>query len=732
MKPVAALSILAISLAIGAGTAVAGEAGIHGANNAVETVVVVGKREQPITRAAASVSVIDAEMLARTLSVSIRDAVRYEPGVTVPSDPIRFGVDTFAIRGIGGSRVASEVDGVPVPDGFAIGNFASSGRSFVPIGFVDRIELLRGPASALHGSDAIAGVVAFDTLDPADVADDGSGAVQTSVDYSSADRSRGATGVLATRTTGIEALLGVEYRMGGDREIAGPAEPNPRDYVSSSAIGKLVWPGARAGRIEVAATGDRARTLTDVEALLALQGRFANTVAMRGDDSSERLRFSIERQSWAPRGPDGLTWQLYWQRSAVQQDTHEERAAAPPRIPGPTAIHRRFDFSTRHWGGEVTVTRQWRKAGWQHDLVYGIAGDTATIGEMRSATLTDTQTGATTDVILGEKFPLRDFPRTRVRELGLFVQDELRSPADRWTLIPAVRIDGYDLEPLPDTAYAAEHPGSPAVGAQTLSVSPKFGIIHRVEPGLSLYAQYSRGFRPPPFSDVNIGLEIPLFNVRAIPNPDLEPETSNGFEVGIRAAHQGWSFEASAYYTAFENFIESRVNLGRDPDSGIVLFQSRNVAEARIYGVEASLSSSIVRRPPGWSWRGSLSWARGEDQTTGYELQAVAPAQLVLSSAYGSISGRWSSELILTAVDRKRGLADRDQDLFAPHGYLTLDLFAYVELGDHLSVDIGLLNATDAHYTQWPDVAGRSANDPLLPFYRQPGRSISLRVSWRP
>ncbi|HSN72235.1 MAG TPA: TonB-dependent hemoglobin/transferrin/lactoferrin family receptor [Steroidobacteraceae bacterium] len=731
MRHGTAIFVLAIALPA-AGGALAADPDRGEATAALETVVVVGKREQPVTRAAARVTVIDAEALARTLSRDIRDAVRYEPGITVPSDPIRFGVGSFAIRGIGGNRVASEIDGVPVPDAFGIGSFASSGRSFVALEFVDRIEVLRGPASALYGSDAIAGIVAFETLDPTDLTGERFVAAVAHGDYSSVDRSRGATGVLAARADGLEALLGVAHRAGHARDIAGAIEPNPREYDSTSALGKLLWPQAPGGRVEFAAMADRAATLTDVQALLGQPGRFSDTVGMDADDSSDRLRLSLEQQLAVSRGPESATWRFYWQQSRVRQDTHEERKAAPPRVPEPVAIDRRFDLVTRQWGGEATATSRWRTGDWQHELVYGLEGDFTTIDEVRSAMLTNAATGATTRTVLGEEFPLRDFPRTRVRELGLFVQDEVRSAADRWSLIPALRIDHYDLKPLPDPRYLEAHPVGSTVGTETWSVSPKLGIVRRFDTGFSVFAQYARGFRPPPFSDVNVGLEIPLLNLRAIPNPDLEPETSDGFEVGVRAQRQGWTLDASAYHTLFDDFIDSRVNLGRDPQSGLVLFQSRNVADALVYGIEASIASSIYRRPPGWSWRGSVSWARGEDRSTGAELQAIEPAKLVLATAYGARSGRWSAEAVLTAVDRKRGLDRNREDLFVPGGYVTLDLYGHLELSDHLSLDVGLVNATDARYTPWADVTGRSAADPLLPMYRQPGRSITVRLTWRP
>ncbi len=91
-----------------------------------------------------------------------------------------------------------------------------------------------------------------------------------------------------------------------------------------------------------------------------------------------------------------------------------------------------------------------------------------------------------------------------------------------------------------------------------------------------MFAQYARGFRSPPFEDANIGLDIPLFNIRAIPNPDLIPETSDGFELGIRVASRRLSGSLSAFNNDYDNFIETKVNLGPDPETGVLIFQSQN------------------------------------------------------------------------------------------------------------------------------------------------------------
>src|SRR5690606_25469368 len=157
------------------------------------------------------------------------------------------------------------------------------------------------------------------------------------------------------------------------------------------------------------------------------------------------------------------------------------------------------------------------------------------------------------------------------------------------------------------------------------------GLRYAIDAKTSLFAQYTAGFRAPPFSDVNIGLNIAAFGYAAIPNPDLEAETSHGFELGLRHHGERRSFTVAAYFNRYRNLIESRVNLGRDPQSGLLLFQSLNRQRARIHGIEATWSEDLSSwtRAEGWSMNAALSWSRGVDSSRDEPLNSVLPARLV-------------------------------------------------------------------------------------------------------
>jgi hemoglobin/transferrin/lactoferrin receptor protein len=719
---------------VAGGVEVAGGEATEQPTAGLETVMVYARRIQPVTRIAATVSVIPREAIERGLVSDVKELVRYEPGLSVRSDPFRFGLDTFAVRGVGGNRVAVEIDGIPAAGGFAVGSYSDSGRSFVDPAFLERVEVLRGPASSLYGSDAIGGVVAMTTLAPQSVlGPDGSRGLRTEAGMSGVDDGWHAAAIGAARIGPTQALLGYVHRAGSEADTAADVAPNPRDYTSDSLLARLIADTTPGGPLAVTVEGGRLKQTTSVDAFLGLAGtRYANTTLLEGDDSADRHRVSLAQRLEATSAFDSADWQLYVQGTDTRQDTLEVRSAVPPRTP-PARIEREFRLEDRTWGAEFTAVRDLTGPRVEQSLVYGFELSRSRIEERRDGAQTNLLTGATTSVILGESFPLRDFPITNVIEAGVFVQDEIRAGDSGWTLIPALRADYYRLDPDPDPMYRDDNPSTVAVGLDDFSLSPKLGVIRDLGEGWIGFAQYARGFRAPPPEDVNIGLELPLFNVRAVPNPDLEPEKSNGYELGLRWEGGGARVAASGFYTDYRDFIESKVNLGPDPVTGVTLFQSQNVAEARIYGAELS----AIVRPGEWmavlegvGARLSAAWARGEDRVRDQPLNSVDPASAVLSLGYDAPAGRWGGELVTTWVADKDAVDDSRVDLYRTDGYVVADLLAYYDFGGGLRLNLGLFNLGDAEYIEWSDVRGRVAGDPLIPYYTRPGRNVSVTLRW--
>jgi hemoglobin/transferrin/lactoferrin receptor protein len=335
-------------------------------------------------------------------------------------------------------------------------------------------------------------------------------------------------------------------------------------------------------------------------------------------------------------------------------------------------------------------------------------------------------TGEQSNNLLGEVFPLRDFPISTTTETGAYIEDTMTF--GDWTVIAALRADKFELSPTQDPMYLEDYPFADVVSVSESDLSPKLGVIYSLTPRTDVYLQYSHGFRAPPYADANIGLELPLFNVRAIPNPDLKSESSDGFDLGLRWRGMRSSARLSVFQTRYDDFIESKVRIGPDPVSGRILFQSLNLRETRIEGIEAGWTM----RWDSFGFDGSAYFARGINKETHEHLNSVGPGQLVLGFTWNSKNDRRKLWLKSTLTD---GWSDRDEtsgELFKPAGHAVFDLYLTQKLGQRTTVRAGLHNLTDQTYWNWSDVRGLSPDDPILKYLAQAGRSasVSLNVSW--
>jgi hemoglobin/transferrin/lactoferrin receptor protein len=243
--------------------------------------------------------------------------------------------------------------------------------------------------------------------------------------------------------------------------------------------------------------------------------------------------------------------------------------------------------------------------------------------------------------------------------------------------------------------------------------------------------QYSHGFRAPPYEDANIGLDIPLFNYRAIPNPELKSESSDGVDLGLRWRGLNADIRVAVFRTRYDNFIESKTRIGTDPVSGRILFQSQNLRKTVIQGVEGSWSLGLPGAAQNFYFEGSFYIARGENKDSSEPLNSVGPAQLTSGLKWSAADGSQSARLQGTFTERWSRLDESSGDLFGPPGNTVFDFYFSQEIGERMTARIGVLNLTDRTYWRWTDVRGLASSDPTVPYLAQSGRSISISLNMR-
>jgi hemoglobin/transferrin/lactoferrin receptor protein len=693
-------------------------------------VVVASKTPRPLSDVAAQVTVIDIEAIRAGMVEDLDGLLKYEPGLEMQTAGTRFGATGINIRGVSGNRVDIEIDGVPVRDQFAIGAYSNGGRALVEPDRIKRVEVLYGPASVMYGSNALGGVMSITTWDPSDLLGATSNPYWFGLraGYQGANDSWVASGVAAWGENEHGLLAAATYRNGHELDNQAPPGTlsDPQDWDSRDFMFRYTYDTNSGNRLRFSAEDSERDVTTQINSLLGYGRRFRWTTSMTGDDHDESRRLSLDFD-FSTRNWQQGTIRVFSVSHDTDQWTFEERAIAPR----PVKIARRFQYGQDLYGTDFFM---FREAEWGHSQhLFGLGAEwiRTDIFELRDGLQTSLLDGSTSNIILGEEMPVRDFPKSRTNKFGAWLQDEISLSDGRWEIIPALRWDRYELDPQPDPIWTEDNPETEVVSVSESRATPRLGILFHPTENWSAYGQYSEGFRAPPFEDANIGFDIPLFGFRAIPNPDLKSETSRGIEVGLRRFNSESRVSFAVFRTDFDDFIESRVLIGRDPETGDLIFQSRNIDEAKIQGVDFRYEqdmSAWSANLEGWMLNLAAYWAEGENRQSGEPLNAIAPPQAVMGVSWMSSDAAWDVAVTGTFTAEKK-LDDIDQsdgNRFATPSWTTIDLSAGWRPIAWMELRAGVFNVSDKTYWRWLDVANLESDDPMIPLLSRPGRSYSL------
>ncbi len=732
-------AVCAVSALLGSPVAAIAADEAPGGDTGADTITVTATRQpRPVAEVPATVSVFDADKIAGELASDVRDLVRFEPGVSVRRAPSRFGAalgstgrggnEGFNIRGIEGDRVLIQVDGIRVPDGFSFGAQAAGRGDFVDVGLVKSVEILRGPASALYGSDGLAGAVSFITSDPEDFLGDGDNfASFLRAGYDTADNEFSETATIAAGAGEFSALAAYTRRDGSELENQGTNEaldatrtaPNPQDTGSNAFLGKLLWAPDDSNRLRLTFEHLDSAVETEVFSARTPPPVVAATAVLDLDarDTTKRDRVSLDwrREDWG--FIDYMQLSAFWQDGRNRQFSDEDRNTAADR----TRIN---TFENRVIGAAAEFRSAFETGAVEHNFIYG--GD---FSITRQQGLRDGTVPTPPDV-----FPTRAFPVTDFILSGAYVADEIVFADGAFRLFPALRWDYYEIDPREDPLLPPFFVGTGQSGDR---LSPKVGAVVRLPENFSAFANYARGFQAPSPLEINQFFDNPSafpFSYQTLRNPDLEPETSETVEAGLRYVTKPLTASVTAFTGTYRNFISQEIVGGVGTPADPILFQYINLDRVEIKGVEGRLD---WRLGAGFSTSAAFAYAKGDvTDAAGAEtpLITIDPLKIVAGLAYRAPSNDFGGQIVLThavqkANDRVAGLCA--PSCFRPEAYAILDATADWRVFDRFVLRAGLFNIFDKTYIEYADVRGLASNSLIADAFTQPGRNLSVSLSAR-
>lgn len=696
-----------------------------------EVTVTATRSAQTVKETPGQVDVVTHEEISELGYSGPQDLVRYVPGVYVDGDSTRLGTSGFNIRGIGGNRVLTRIDGIPTAEQFDFGPFSVT-QYALDVDALERAEIVRSAGSALYGSDALGGVVSLTTRSPRSYLAGQPMALSLRGAYDGRNDEASETLVFARGGDRWQASVLYGHRDGGELDNQGEVEssdftrtaPNPIDRRQDNVLAKLAYVN---GSSEVEGALEWFDSRADTEVFSAVQpgSPFSSAVLESvAQDTQERRRLSL-RQSLVKESvfTDSFLWRAYWQDADTAQEVDELRQDSQ----GLLERNGLLTFEQESYGAEVEVHKALGSSGRQ-SLVYGLVLQRDSFDQLRDREELYVEDGSPVPTSLA--FPSKYFPASDVDELGAFAQAELAFFSGRLKALPGLRFDRYDLDAdQEDTVYLDGNPGTPPpVDITDQAISPKLALTYSMTSELSAFAQYAQGFRAPPMSAVNNGFTNQAGGYRTLPNPNLEPETSDNFELGLRGSFSRGSFSVTAFDNDYEDFIET-VTLGFDPQTFLIEFQPQNLAAVSIRGIELAGELRIGRS---WRLRGAYSNIEGEDETADEPLESIAPPTLVAGLRYQAPGGRWGAEATSRFTESKdAGDLPEGSDQFQAPSYSVFDLAAWIAFNEHLSLQVTAWNLGDESYWLWPYARGQAQGSATIDRYTSPGRSFSAQARLR-
>ncbi|MES2153227.1 MAG: TonB-dependent receptor [Pseudomonadota bacterium] len=596
---------------------------------------------QSLRRAPAVASVITAQDIAAMGATDLDQVLESVPGLHVNRSANQYS-PLYVVRGIVSPftpQVLVLQNGIPITSAY-LGNKGNVWGGY-PVEHIARIEIIRGPGSALYGSDAYSGVINIITKGPADTP--GTVLAVSLGSFGTRDSWVQHGGTLGPVSVAAYARLG---RTGGFRSIVDADAQSRNDTLFGTHASLAPGPvnvGNEAADVNLELNLDKWRFRAGYKLRddVGTGAGVASALDPVGKSRSERIMTDL---SWSD--PQiGRDWSAGVLLSTLyyNQLTPVDYQLLPPGLsfptgPFPTGMRGGPDY----WEQQVRLSAYAGYTGFAgHHLRVGLGHDDLNLyrtHETRNFNYTASglpiPLPATVDFSNTNPFM---FPQRRQVDY-IYLQDEW-SVAPDWTITGGVRHDRYS-----------------DFGGTT---NPRAALVWDASLDLTAKLMYGRAFRAPAFVE-SYGITNPV----AIGNPNLKPETNGTLETALSwQARADTQVNLTVYRYSMANIIRTVPNAIANTGATFA-----NTGSQSGHGVELEgtwNASRDLRLIGNYSWQASTDGATGKD--AGY-----APHHHLFGRADWQLAAGYQLGAQLNRVAKR---ARAPGDLRAPIAdYTTLDL----------------------------------------------------------
>ncbi|MGF1825307.1 TonB-dependent hemoglobin/transferrin/lactoferrin family receptor [Vibrio splendidus] len=680
-----------------------------------EVVVSSTRTNQQLEDVAASVTVINDKDIEKNMVTDVNDLFKYTPGVTVTTNS-RQGIQGINIRGMEGNRVKVIVDGVSqtsqfTPSGTQSYNFINSSRVDIDTDMLKSVEIVKGAASSLYGSDAIGGIAAFETKDPSDFLKGKDFGGHAKFNYSSSDNTFSESVALANRIGDLETLVAYTRRDGEQTENFGT--PNEQDTQNNNLLVKLQYQFNEQHRLEFSGNFIENSGDTDLNS--------SSYTGYTGEDSTSQQQIGI-KHIWDANlaFADTVTWQADWLSKEENGVTNRTSNGGSMFLPPAGNVQKKdYIYEDKGYQLDVQFDKFFMTGNVENYFIYG-----ASYSDKDIKNVNNEYNSISADQVIFY------IPSASERKYGFFAQNEMT--IGNWMITPGVRFDGFETDPGDTSQNPSGNPEEAYAKYSDSAVTGRLGTTYTLNDENKIFGQISQGFRAPDFQELYYSFGNPAHGYVNAPNPDLEAEESISYELGWRHNTNYSSSEIAIFYSDYDNFIDTQPVSGSGSPMDPTVYKNINIDEAVIKGIEASntLSWNSFMPVQGVSTRVAATYTEGEDGE-GNPLNSVNPWNAVVGFNYDAPSALWGTSLNISYTAGKKssdinsaGLKD---EILPTDSATVVDLTAYYLPMKDLTLRAGLFNVTDEEYYSWNDVRGFSQEDKD---YTQAGRNWSITAKY--
>lgn len=513
-----------------------------------EIVVTATRTSQSVFNSASTISVIDESSLNHATVPTLAEILRDVPGVQV-SDSGQPGLGRIRVRGEESRRTAILVNNQELSDHHEVGTPLTLHPAMV-----ERIEVVRGSGSVLYGSRALSGVVNFLTRKG------GTRPLQATVSAGYDSATRGYSGFASLYGN----LSGFEYRLAGSgsdyQNRQTPVGEMENTAFDNSNVYFYGGKGFGDHRLEYTFEDYRSSSNTYVEE--EVKTTFPLTDFYVETPKRDRRKHALFYQ-W---DPDNAWLKRFAANGFYQQgDRHFYTRTE-------TAMFERDvnSYSTLDTRGALVQMDSQAIAG--HNFIVGIQYLQDKIDQSRQvdteAIIPPPPSGT---VIIDDKASIDTW--------ALFAQDEWEITND---LLLTAGLRHYQVEAeLESSTRPGLAPGSLGDDDKTVGA---LGLSWGLNDNLRLRAHASQGYVYPSLLQLATGAYAGSSFVH--PDPELKPETSVNYEIGMRYQGRATTLDTTVFYTTAENYIHHRPCTPADNCTGRRDRQYANIGESSAHGLE--------------------------------------------------------------------------------------------------------------------------------------------------